>query len=78
MGAQLHCAKARLRDGVWYHPSTGQKIGESDGEIFVIYAKDIDTGGEIISFMVDRTCLEQVEDGVRKALTIEPVSIRRA
>ncbi len=77
MSALLHCAKARRKPDGWYSPRSNVFIKDGNDDVFVLDAENSDTGETIISFVIDRATLEQIEDGIRKALTIDPVVICR-
>ena len=78
MKAFIHARKAIRTDSGWVHPKNGKALDASPEveEVFCIYAEIAETGEEVICFVVDRTTLEQLEDNVKKALTIDPVRIR--
>lgn len=76
--AFIHCRKAHRTAEGWFHPKTGVPIEtDGDGDIFCLYMDSPD-GQPIVSFLIGRTALEQVQHGIDMALTREPVRIRRA
>ena len=75
--AFIHCRKAHRRDGKWFHPKSGVEIAtDSEHDLFVMWATTPD-GQDLISFIVNRPCLEQVQHGIDKALTVDPIIIRK-
>lgn len=74
--ALLHCKKAHQTDDGWLHPATGEKLNDDGPEVFCFWIENVE-GRPIMSCTMARTILEQVRDGIDKALTIDPVVIRR-
>jgi len=80
MKALIYARKAKKTEKGWLHPTTGLllvKAGDEREDVFCLYAEDSDTDSEIICFVVNRSTLENVERNIHRALTQEPVSIRR-
>ncbi len=75
MQALIHTQKAQQTPDGWMHD--GNKVAElGDMDMFVLEARDPETGNPIVCFMLDRTTLEKIGMGIQDALENDPIVIR--
>ena len=83
MTALIYTRRLGKKDGKHVHPKTGELLDLGEGDFFSLWIEGtkVEPGKEeepLLSMVLARTTMEQVCDGMQKALTTHPVRIRRA
>ncbi len=79
MSCTIHVRKAHRTPEGWVNPRNMEVIkDDTELDLFILEGISMETGNAVVTFFLDRTALEQLEDGMTRALTVDPVEIRLA